>query len=294
MMTMVKEMIFQLEISQRNDNENFLIPLEDDYDDAPDLANNNDYVPDLDNNYYIPESNDKTDFPILNISNVPASINIPINCCGSDAGNNVATSDNDAIDESIPSASNNAVQLRDYLLWPKTPERKGKKNSEKRSHVITSSGWKAIFEGKEREKREKEKKKEDNKKKRNEKTVANTKKQHRTKKGKEKAIGEPMKQSPTRQPLTHVRNLSSLSENPSTFESLVQSSAVQHNNGNIVLPPKNNIIRNKGLCFICVANISLLNFGIQCQKCTRLYHLKCLRKHSLYKEYFTCKVCINK
>ncbi|KAF2889938.1 hypothetical protein ILUMI_16235, partial [Ignelater luminosus] len=94
-------------------------------------------------------------------------------------------------------------------------------------------------------KREKEKKKKDNKKKRNEKAVANTKKQHRTKKGKEKAIGEPMKQSPTKQPLTHVRNLSSLSEKPSTFESLVQSSAVQHHNENIVLPPKNNIIRIK-------------------------------------------------
>ncbi|KAI4460648.1 tc5 transposase dna-binding domain [Holotrichia oblita] len=39
------------------------------------------------------------------------------------------------------------TSLRDFVLWPKTPERKGKKQSERLPFVLTSSGWKKNSDG---------------------------------------------------------------------------------------------------------------------------------------------------
>ncbi|KAG5894821.1 hypothetical protein JTB14_033667 [Gonioctena quinquepunctata] len=50
-------------------------------------------------------------------------------------------------------------KLKMSLLWPKTPERKGKRTTERLPYVITPSGWKKIYEDKEKAKLEKEKKK---------------------------------------------------------------------------------------------------------------------------------------
>lgn len=51
------------------------------------------------------------------------------------------------------------TSLRDFVVWPKTPERKGKKQSEKLPFVLTSSGWKKIqMEKIETKKQEQEKK----------------------------------------------------------------------------------------------------------------------------------------
>lgn len=58
--------------------------------------------------------------------------------------------------------------------------------------------------------------------------------------------------------------------------------------------PKNNILVRKGLCYICVKNMYLTNIGIKCQKCNRTYHVSCLKRKDLYKEYFLCSVCFLK
>lgn len=55
--------------------------------------------------------------------------------------------------------------------------------------------------------------------------------------------------------------------------------------------PKNNKIINRGLCYICGNNFSVLNVGIKCGKCIRTFHFKCLKKHGLYHENFNCKTC---
>lgn len=66
------------------------------------------------------------------------------------------------------STSPTCVDLNQYLLWPKTPERKGKRQTEKIPYVVTSSGWKKIFDDKNQIKLENQKKKEENKTKREE------------------------------------------------------------------------------------------------------------------------------
>lgn len=91
---------------------------------------------------------------------------------------------------------------------------------------------------------------------------------------------------------THVRRLA--------FGSSPISSTSKHNSDSIVVPvvplvvpspPKNNRIVNKGLCHSCTFNISILKFGIQCQKCSRAFHYKCLSDNHLYRDFFTCVSC---
>ncbi|KAK9720979.1 hypothetical protein QE152_g21787 [Popillia japonica] len=50
----------------------------------------------------------------------------------------------------IPDERDHNGSLEDYLIWPKTPERKGKRQTERLPFVITSSTWKKIHEDKEK------------------------------------------------------------------------------------------------------------------------------------------------
>ncbi|KAF2887109.1 hypothetical protein ILUMI_19064 [Ignelater luminosus] len=167
-------------------------------------------------------------------------------------------------------------------MWPKIPERKGKRQSERLPYVITWSGWKKIVEEKERGKLEKVKKAKENKRKRAIKIEAKiTTKKHKTTKIRKDS---------------HVRNLI-LEEEYITQISLQDVAGFNVGNnkterelkecdeeneterilkeyenhiavyGNRGLP--RNIIKNKGLWFICIANVSVLRFRIQCQKCAR-------------------------
>lgn len=52
------------------------------------------------------------------------------------------------------------------LIWPKTPERKGKRNTERIPFVLSSKMWQSMYEQKEAEKKNIEAKKENNRKKR--------------------------------------------------------------------------------------------------------------------------------
>nr|CAI5833441.1 unnamed protein product [Callosobruchus analis] len=60
---------------------------------------------------------------------------------------------------SIASNKNSTQGIYQYLQWPKTPERKSLRKTEKLPYVITSTGWKKIYEVKQQEKDEKERKK---------------------------------------------------------------------------------------------------------------------------------------
>lgn len=112
-------------------------------------------------------------------------------------------------DTNQPSTS----ELSCCLQWPKTPERKGKRQTERLPFVITSSGFKKILEDKEKGKQDKENAKLEREKKRQEKRIIKTKP-------------------------THVRNIASLEADNSTTSKI----------GSKILP-KNNIVLNKGLCF---------------------------------------------
>ncbi|CAH1099250.1 unnamed protein product [Psylliodes chrysocephalus] len=54
---------------------------------------------------------------------------------------------------------------------------------------------------------------------------------------------------------------------------------------------KNNVIKRTGLCFSCVANITLNKIGIKCQECNRVYHMVCLKKRGVFKDFYRCGVC---
>ncbi|KAJ8937929.1 hypothetical protein NQ318_005536 [Aromia moschata] len=75
--------------------------------------------------------------------------------------NNRPSSDLDRINQSIKETSRTYSELKDCLMWPKTPERKNKRQVERLPFVISSSGWKNIYEDKQKEKEEKEKEKEE-------------------------------------------------------------------------------------------------------------------------------------
>ncbi|KAF2891989.1 hypothetical protein ILUMI_14184, partial [Ignelater luminosus] len=48
----------------------------------------------------------------------------------------------------IACSRKNFLPLEDGLFWPKTPKRKGKRNSERMPFVISSKKWKALFQEK--------------------------------------------------------------------------------------------------------------------------------------------------
>lgn len=85
--------------------------------------------------------------------------------------------------------------------------------------------------------------------------------------------------------ITQVKTLTNYDIDPrsntNTSEPLMNNSTL----------PINNVICNKGLCFICTHNFSLLNYGIKCQKCSRVYHAKCLKNNGIYREFYIWKVC---
>ncbi|KAG5878542.1 hypothetical protein JTB14_018582 [Gonioctena quinquepunctata] len=67
---------------------------------------------------------------------------------------------------SLPSTSNDEsstrnkskIELKEYILWPQTPERKGTRQSEMLPYVITSSSWNFFYENNEIEKNPRSKK----------------------------------------------------------------------------------------------------------------------------------------
>ncbi|KAF2890674.1 hypothetical protein ILUMI_15499, partial [Ignelater luminosus] len=48
----------------------------------------------------------------------------------------------------LTSSTENSSPIEDVLFWPKTPERKGKRNSELLPFVVSSKKWKALLQEK--------------------------------------------------------------------------------------------------------------------------------------------------
>lgn len=227
----------------------------------------------------------------------------------------------------IEPADSSSKSIGEYLLWHNTPERKGNRQSERIPFVITSSGWKKIQEDKQNEKLEKEKQKEENKKRRELSAAAKAIKGKAIKKAphiknltsvmknignisraqaedeQNLTIGEILKTSnknedkaehinlPSPVNIMGETNTTAGEENATLFE---QTSGMSIDGNCNSSPPKNNKIVNKGLCFICVKNASIANFAVKCEKCTRIFHYRCLKKHNLYVEHFLCKKCLKK
>lgn len=217
--------------------------------------------------------------------------------------------------ETIQSSPTNNIDK--YLLWQNTPERKGKTQTARIPFVITSSGWKKIQEDKQKEIEEKERIKNEKKRTRELNALTKTLKATAVKKARKENISltvtatgaKRLSTDVTKEILginnrkkkpSHIRNLTSTMNIEDTDETeklkniLVEHTSKILNEEENNSPPENNKIIYKGLCFICTNNISIVNFAIQCENCTRLYHYRCLKKNNLYVEHFLCKVCNKK
>ena len=95
--------------------------------------------------------------------------NIPIVFCHDDNLDHLSVLSTNEIstitNEDVASTSNNKT-IGDYILWPQTPERKGKRNVTRMPFVLTSSKWKDMQTEKQEKKEEVEQKKQERKRKR--------------------------------------------------------------------------------------------------------------------------------
>lgn len=198
--------------------------------------------------------------------------------------------------------------ISDFLVFPKTPERKGKRDSKRMPYVITCSGFKKICEEKENLKKTEERRKETNRAKRAEKASIKTKakgpKVKKSNASKEATVIEQKKgkiknatthQSPWHQDSTCVMTGSSnISEKGKDVQHVRNLFKTEFEEASRVSEKQNshNVIVYNGLCFICVTNIYRTNAGIKCQKCKRTYHKACLERNDMYTEFFICPTCV--
>jgi DNA primase len=68
---------------------------------------------------------------------------------------------NDLSNEALGNISN-ASSIKDYLVWPESPIRKGNRNSERMPFVLTSEHWKTLQAEKREKKIQKKKRKREN------------------------------------------------------------------------------------------------------------------------------------
>lgn len=190
--------------------------------------------------------------------------------------------------------------ISNYLLWQKTPERSGKRDTERIPYVITSTAFKNICEEKVKIKDEIAKQKAMKK------AVQEQTKLDRQQ-SKKKQIKRKKKDDNKNNNATIVKpaiNVASpkikVLDNILLNDMQKAEPQVQNNfpTGTInlakrflfqpgdenetalceTLEIKNNILMHSGLCFICVTNIYKTKVGIKCKYCSRSYHYKCLLK----------------
>lgn len=202
--------------------------------------------------------------------------------------------------------------ISDFLVFPKTPERKGKRDSKRMPYVITCSGFKKICEEKENLKKTEERRKETNRAKRAEKASIKLKakgpKVKKSNASKEATVivqkKEETKNATTHQNPWHHDSTCVITESSNGSEkgksvqqhvrNLFKTEFEEASRVSVDAEEQNihNIFVYKGLCFICVTNIYRTNAGIKCQKCKRTYHKACLKRNDIYTEFFICPTCV--
>lgn len=187
--------------------------------------------------------------------------------------------------------------LRDYLHWPTTPERKGKRKTESMPFVLTASEWKRKTAEKDEAKLNEIKAKE------------NRKREREAKKIVKELSNQPKRQKgngKTGKAKSKVNIISSVTIPPTTaYQKTIKSSKYNFTNQpidskicqeeifNDPIFEKNMKIK-RGLCYICASNITMIRSGIKCYKCARSFHINCLIKHQPNlnsNEIYYCKSC---
>lgn len=203
--------------------------------------------------------------------------------------------------------------ISNYLLWQRTPERSGKRNTEKIPYVITSTAFKNICEEKVKIKDEIAKQKAMKKVVKDQTKLDRQQNKGKQIKRKKKddndnaTIVKPFIEvaSPKINVLSNIllNNVQEaepqlLNKFPIGTSNLAKRFLFQPGDANETAPAlcqtldiKNNILMYSGLCFICVTNIYKTKIGIKCKHCSRSYHYNCLLKKNMYKSEFVCPTC---
>ncbi|XP_025205825.1 uncharacterized protein LOC112602107, partial [Melanaphis sacchari] len=183
--------------------------------------------------------------------------------------------------------------LESCLVWPVTPERKGKRNIERVPYVVSSKMWKSMNQSKEDKKKQIELEKENRKKHRIhnrlvKSNLVNDKKLKTVTKSK-------VVRNIFQKDIVYKKKPSETVTSGVLAESLCDDIAP-----NIVEEIDNDIPTTYvtvGLCFGCGRNLSELLKGVDCAFCSHMYHLKCLTTDEFCDMgenepiLFICKIC---
>jgi len=183
--------------------------------------------------------------------------------------------------------------LESCLVWPVTPERKGKRNIERVPYVVSSKMWKSMNQSKEDKKKQIELEKENRKKNRIhnrlvKSNLVNDKKLKTVTKSK-------VVRNIFQKGIVYKKKPSETVTSGVLAESLCDDIAP-----NIVEEIDNDIPTTHvtvGLCFGCGRNLSELLKGVDCAFCSHMYHLKCLTTDEFcgmgenVPILFICKIC---
>lgn len=183
--------------------------------------------------------------------------------------------------------------LESCLVWPVTPERKGKRNIERVPYVVSSKIWKSMNQSKEDKKKQIELEKENRKKNRIhnrlvKSNLVNDKKLKTVTKSK-------VVRNIFQKDIVYKKKPSETVTSGVLAESLCDDIAP-----NIVEEIDNDIPTTYvtvGLCFGCGRNLSELLKGVDCAFCSHMYHLKCLTTDEFCgigenePILFICKIC---
>lgn len=183
--------------------------------------------------------------------------------------------------------------LESCLVWPVTPERKGKRNIERVPYVVSSKIWKSMNQSKEDKKKQIELEKENRKKNRIHNRLV-----------KSNLVNDKKLKTVTKSKV--VRNIFQKDivykkKPPETVTSGVLAESLCDDIApNIVEEIDNDIPTTYvtvGLCFGCGRNLSELLKGVDCAFCSHMYHLKCLTTDEFCGMgenepiLFICKIC---
>lgn len=189
---------------------------------------------------------------------------------------------------------NNNSSFGKYLVWPKTPERKGKRETERFPYAITSEKYKKMFKAKNEKKRKIEEEKIERKKKRDEKRKSSLTSQANSKQTKKENSSKANSKQNKKENSSPIQNINVLY--PSTSKLSLPVPANIHavtralfNNGN------NKKYTNA--CEICKQSVSSQH-RLVCDDCSKIYHKTCIpKRHQMHipddidSHLFVCHIC---
>lgn len=179
--------------------------------------------------------------------------------------------------------------LSDILMWPVTPTRKGKKQSERVPYVVSSKKWRKLHEEKEEKKAVEEREKAERK---------------RIREEKREVKGQKIKKEPKQR--KNVLNKTKTGEKYFTMKSCIDFKTACKNVSPLVSLPTPSLKGKKpiladtksGLCYSCGSNFKddTESKPIECDMCDKVYHIKCAQNREDIDEsdpVFICKPCLD-